>query len=182
MKNKLLIRLVTIGAMLITGSNASAGVYFGGGLGTASWDLKPFYGTFELEDGAAIRLFGGTRFGYFGGEMELAFSAHDWKGSGGQITHNATSVIFSGVGYLPLANFVDAYGKLGMNLWGTSVDVADINLEGDNGIDIAFGVGLSFNATPNLLIRLEYQSMPGLGDSVDEGDISQFTVNGAYSY
>lgn len=179
MKNSLLKLLVAVGLLLSTSSIAFASSYFGGGIGNASWDLKPLFGSFELEDGTAIRLFYGTRTGNFGGEMELAFSEHDWKGSGGQATHNATHFIFSGVGYFPLANYVDLYGKVGLNLWGTSVDLLGANYEGEDGIDIALGFGLNFKATDQFIIRAEYQILPGLDDGIDEGDVTQFTVNGA---
>lgn len=181
MKNSTTIRNF-IALLLLTVSNmAFATTYLGGGLGRATWDLEPLDIT-TLEDGIAIRLFGGIKNGNIGGEMELSFSMHDWKGSGGQITHNAVSVVFSGVGYIPMLTTLDLYGKLGLNMWGTSVDIQNDVYEGDNGIDIAMGIGLNFHAGENFLIRIEYQSLPGLGDGIDEGDITQYTVNFAFEY
>lgn len=173
-----------IGLLLIFGSNLvfAEGLYFGAGLGNASWDLKPLYGSFELEDSTPFRLFLGSKTGVIGGEMEVDFSAHDWVGSGGQATHNASSLIFSGLYYIPIANGFDLYGKAGINIWHTTVDFVGVNYDGDDGIDIAAGFGLNFTMTPNFLLRIEYQYLPGLGDGVDKGDISQFTVNAAYSY
>jgi len=172
---------VLICLSLLFSGGASAATYFGGGLGRASWDLKPF-GNVNLEDDIAIRLFGGVRVDYIGGEIELAFSSHDWEGSGGQITHNAVHIIFSGVGYLPIVYNLDLYGKLGINMWGTSVDIQNDIYEGDNGIDLALGLGLNFHVAENFLIRLEYQSLPGLSDGFDKGDITQYTANFAFSY
>lgn len=168
-------------AALVSGS-ASADSYFGFGLGNASWDLKPFFGTNELEDGTAVRLFGGTRTGNFGMEIEFSFSEHDWKGSGGLATHNAGGLIFSGVGYLGLAPGFDLYGKAGLNLWNTTVDFLGLNYDGEDGINLALGVGLDIAATEQFHIRMEYQMLGTLDDGVDEGDLSQLTINGAYFF
>jgi len=163
-------------------SGASASTYIGGGLGKATWDLKPVLGSYELEDSIALRLFGGIRSGNLGGEAELSFSSHDWKYFNGSASHNAGSIILSGVGYLPITSTFELYGKIGMNLWSTTVELLGETYEGDDGVDLAFGLGLNLKVTEELLIRLEYQSLPGLSDGLDEGDIKQYTMNFALNY
>ena len=176
--NKIIARgILIITLLLITCSNASAaGVgYFGGGLGRATWDLEPFGN--ELEDGLAMKIFGGTRDGYFGGEIELTFSSHDWDTNSVNATHTAAHIIFSGLGYLPLFSGLDLYGKIGLNMWGTSVEDSGDIYKGDNGIDIALGVGLNFNVNDKVMIRIEHQSLPGMSDGIDDGDVKQNTIS-----
>jgi len=183
MKSKLFLVLAFFSGTLFINQNASAdGMYWGGGVGTASWDLKPLNGIFELEDGTAINLFWGTRLQNFGGEMSFAFSSHDWKGSGGQATHNAGNLILAGLGYLPLSQTADVYGKIGVNLWHTTVDFLGAKYDGDDGVGIAAGFGLNVLVSPNLALRLQYDYLPGLGDRLDEGDVTMMTVNLAYYY
>ncbi|WP_455200404.1 outer membrane beta-barrel protein [Kaarinaea lacus] len=170
-------------------SNAFAANYLGAGFGTASWDIKPLLGTYDVDDGSPIRLFFGTRKGNLGMEMEFSMSEHDWVDSfgivtfpGDTVTHLADHLIFSGVGYLPLNQTFDLYGKIGLNIWSTEVELQGLTLEGDDGIDFALGAGFNINATQHFLIRLEAQYLPGIGDGLDEGDITQFTANAAYAW
>lgn len=115
----------------------------------------------------------GTRQNNLGLEIEFNFADYDWKDLGGQATHNVTNLVFSGLGYIPISNRFDVFGKIGFNFWGTDVDFFGINYEGDSGIDLAYGAGINFTATNTVNLRFEYQILPGLGDGVDEGDISQ---------
>lgn len=180
MFKKLLLGSWVLVAMLVT-SSAAAGSYWGAGVGNASYDLKVL-GVVSLEDGTPIRFFGGNRTGDFGMEIEYSFSEHDWSGAGGLATHNVGSLIFSGVAYHTLSEGFDLYGKAGLNLWNTTVDLVGTNYDGDNGVGLALGFGLDITATEQFHIRLEYQMLNGIGDSIDEGDVTQMTVNGAYFF
>jgi hypothetical protein len=175
---------------LVASNSALAGGYIGLGFGTASWDIKPLLGTYEVDDGTPLRIFGGSRTGQLGWEIDFSMSEHDWYDNfgiiafspGGKITHMADNLIFSVIGFLPLSPTFDLYGKLGLNMWSTTVEVEGVELEGDDGIDLAAGAGLNINVAQNFLIRLEAQYLPGIGDGIDEGDITQFTAGGAYSW
>lgn len=185
---KLLIRgIVIIGFMFTACGTASASTYIGGGLGTATWDLKvtPLPSApapYELEDGVAIRMFAGMRQDYIGGEVELSFSSHDWDTTVENGTHNVAHIVFSGVGYLPILSVFELYGKIGFNMWGTTVDWRGGIYDGENGIDLAYGFGLNINITESIMIRLEHQSLPGMSDGIDSGDIEQNTVNFALGF
>lgn len=182
MKIKWFVKVVFCITVIFVNSNVLAdGVYFGGGFGTASWDLKPL-GVFDLEDNTALNLFWGARTQNFGGELSFAFSDHDWKGTGGQATHNASNLVVAGLGYLPLASTLDLYGKVGLNFWHTTVDFIGTNYDGDDGIDMTVGFGLNITVSPTFLLRLQYDYLPGLGDGLDDGDITMMTVNFAYVY
>jgi hypothetical protein len=181
MTSKIVRGAIFFTAILLSSNSALAAGYIGLGFGKASWDIKPLE-IFEVDDGTPIRIFGGSRTGKLAFEMEFSLSEHDWTGSGGIITHNADHLIFSGLGFLPLSDAFELYGKIGLNLWSTTVDVDGTEFEGDDGIDLAFGAGFNINAGQHFIIRLEGQYLPGIGDGLDEGDITQFTVNGAYVF
>ncbi|MBL1275043.1 MAG: porin family protein [Ectothiorhodospiraceae bacterium] len=159
-----------------------AGNYWGAGLGNASFDLQPLGGAFDLEDGTAIKVFAGNRKGDFGVDFEVSLSEHDWKGSNGFATHNAASLIISGVAYHPLTDIVDLYGKVGLNAWTTTVDFIGTSYEGDNGIGLALGAGIEIAVSDKFHFRAEYQMLNGLEDGIDSGDISQVTFSGVYYY
>ena len=189
MKHKMVRGVIVLAAILLSSNNALAAGYLGLGFGTASWDIKPLLGLEEVDDGSPFKIFGGVRNGNFGWEIEFSMSEHDWYDSngivtfpGGKITHMADHLVFSGIGFLPLNRTFDLYGKVGLNIWSTTVDIQGFELEGDDGIDLAVGAGLNINVAQHFLIRLEGQYLPGIGDGLDEGDITQFTVNGAYSW
>lgn len=181
--NKVLIRgMLVISLMVLSCSNVSAAKtkYIGGGLGNATWDLEPLGN--ELEDAMVFRGFMGMREDNFGWEGELSFSTHDWKNTSGEASHTAAHIVLSGVGFLPLFESMELFGKIGLNFWGTSVDYQGDIYEGDNGIDLALGFGISFNLTDKVMLRFEHQSLPGLGDGIDEGDVEQNSVNIAVNF
>lgn len=169
--------------VVISVSNtAFATGYFGVGFGKAQFDIKPLFGTNEVDDGTPFRLFGGVRGGNLGWETEISFADYDWSNKGGSATHHAGNVVISGLGYLPLSKSFDLYGKIGINFWNTTVDYAGATYEGESGADIAYGAGVNISATEAFSIRLEYQALPGLSDGVDDGDISQYTLNALFNF
>ena len=180
MFKKLLLGSWILSAALIAGS-ANAGNYWGFGLGNASFDLKVL-DTIPLDDGTAIRVLWGTRTGDFGMEAEFSTSEHDWEGGGGIASHTVGNIVLSGIGYLPISEGFDLYGKAGLNLWNTTVDVLGTSYEGENGIGLALGGGLDIAASEQFHIRLEYQMLPGIEDGIDEGDVTQMTISGTYFY
>ena len=81
-----------------------------------------------------------------------------------------------------MSETVDVYGKVGVNLWHTTVDLLGTKYDGDDGVGIAAGFGLNVSVSPYLVLRLQYDYLPGIGDSIDEGDLTMMTVNLAYFY
>ena len=173
---------ICIGALFIVFSfNVNAGSYFGAGLGNSSWDITD-QGLFNLEDSTAIRLFGGIKNDNIGFEAEFSFAGYDWEGFGGQNTHNASNLAFFGLYYVPISEGFEFFGKLGLNLWSTDVDFFGANFEGDDGVDIAYGFGVDVSASDTIKFRVEYDAFAGLGDGVDEGDVTQLMFNIVYFY
>ena len=180
MLKQLLLGSWLLSAALITGS-ANAGNYWGLGLGNAAYDLKVL-GVVPLKDGTAVKFLWGNRNENIGMEAEFSFSSHDWEGAGGLATHNVGNLVFSGIGYFPVGSGFDVYGKAGLNLWSTTVDLVGTNYDGDSGVGLALGAGLDFATTDRFHLRLEYQMFNGIGDTIDEGDITQVTLSGTYYY
>jgi opacity protein-like surface antigen len=180
MLKKLLLGSWVLAAMLVSGG-ASADSYWGLGVGNASFSLKNL-GVVGVEDGTAVKIFGGTRNGDFGFEGSLSGSEHDWDGSGGLASHHVTNLVLSGVAYHALSDGFDVYGKLGLNLWGTHYEILGVDSDTENGIGLALGAGLDIAATEHFHIRLEFEMMPGIDDGTDEGDITQMTINGAFFF
>ena len=170
---------IFFGTLLLGASfTVQAGSYWGVGLGRGSWDLEvtPLTPDFSLEHSAAFRLFLGFRENNLGGEMEISYSEHDWKGLP-NASHTAVNLVFSGLAYLPLSVNFELYGKLGLNFWTTSVDFFGINYDGGDGIDFMAGVGARYIISGNIGVRLEFQSLPGLDDGIDKGDMTLTTAN-----
>lgn len=178
--NNNLMKALAVAASLCVCGNSNAEGYWGLGLGNASYDIKPFFGMFEVEDGLALRGFWGMKNENFGLEGEGTFSMHDWVGSGGDASHNVFNMVFSAVGYLPINDNVSFYGKAGLDLWSTSVDVVGTLYEGDSGIDIAFGLGVDFTVSEKTHVRVQYSAYSGIGDGLDEGDMDIISFDLAF--
>ena len=181
MKTKSILKIgVTFLALTFCQTSFAEG-YFGIGAGTASWDIKPLFGAFEVDNGTTIDILIGTRGGNLGFEGELTYSEHDWKGTSAA-THNATNLILAGLGFLPISSSFELYGKVGMDLWTTSVDFLGYNYEGDDGVSLVLGAGVIVNITDTFGFRVEYKTMSGLGDGIDEGDMSQTTLLAVFKF
>lgn len=174
LKNLLAV-LIFVPAILCS-SSAFAGSYWGIGLGSASWNLVPYYSAYELKNGPAIDAFFGLRNGPFGIEGELTASSHDWVDFP-SATHHDANLIIAGMGYLPIGQYFDLYGKLGFDYWHTTVDFLGGTFDGDSGISLLYGVGMNFGLSPTMGLRLEYKQMNDIGDGLDKGDLSVTTLS-----
>lgn len=139
----------------------------------------------EVKDTNEIDMFFGERRGNFSGELTFFSSDHDWEGLGnaGSATHEALSFVTYVVAFLPLGESFELFGKAGINFWSVDVEaeIPALNLSGkyigEDGVDFAYGGGASFNYFESFNLRLDYQVLPGMGDGIDEGDISKLSVN-----
>lgn len=157
----------------ISGTNVMAQSYWGLGAGSSSFDLMPL-GIETLEDGTAIRfVMGDTRSGY---EMDISIADYDWA-TVPESEHTTFNLIFSGVKYVPINENFSVFGKIGLNLWSADVTLLGTEYEGDSGINVAASAGLDIAVSKNFHISAEYQVLPGLGDGLDEGDVSQLLFN-----
>lgn len=176
--------LATLCIILLSATSHSAMAkksYWGAGVGPSSFSLKPFFETDETEDGTAIRLLFGKRNNNTSFELDFSFADYDWTYNPGN-SHSVLNIVLSGVGYLPVSENFSLFGKVGVNIWSTTVDFLGETLDGDDGIGIAASGGIDFAASESFHITAEFQILPGLSDGIDDGDISQFLVNGVYYY
>lgn len=157
----------------LSGTHAIAQSYWGLGAGSSSFDLMPL-GLETLEDGTAIRfVLGDTNSGF---EMDISIADYDWA-TVPESEHHAFNLIFSGVKQVPINETFSVFGKIGINLWTADVTLLGTEYEGDSGIGIAASAGLDFAISNEFHISAEYQVLPGLGDGLDEGDVSQLLFN-----
>lgn len=178
-----------LGATVILCSLSQSAVasdwYLGVGGGNAAYDITPLLGLMKVEDTTAVDIFVGERTDNLSAEAAFFFSNHDWEGLGnlGSATHETFSFVVYGVAYLPLGENFELFGKVGVNFWSVDVEanIPVLNLSGEyvgeNGIDIAYGGGASIGVFESFDIRLDYQVLPGMGDGLDEGDISKITAS-----
>ena len=176
MRVKSILAILIIVPAFLFSSSSFAGSYWGIGLGTASWTLVPVYSSYQLKDGPVLDLFFGYRNGPFGYEGELTASSHDWADDP-NATHHAANAIIAAMGYLPIAQNFDLYGKLGFDYWHTTVDYYGGTFDGDSGISLLYGVGMNIGLSRTMGMRIEYKQMNGLGDGIDKGDMSQTTLS-----
>ncbi|HSA88317.1 MAG TPA: outer membrane beta-barrel protein [Burkholderiales bacterium] len=91
------------------------------------------------------------------------------------------------VGILPLADRFSAYGKLGLYRADTDVAVNFVGLgsvtDSDSNTDLTFGIGVRFDITPHLGVRLEWQRYSGVAAAdFDEGDVDAMSLGVAWRF
>lgn len=157
--------------VLLFSPYAKAESYLGFGIGNASIDLKPLFGTQELEDSPMLKGFLGHHLSEnFAVEMDLSLGTFDWVNSSNN-SHTVVNISASGVGFIPLGDTFELFAKLGANLSSTAVDVQGSVYEGDTGIGVTYGAGLIINFTEKFALRFEYQVITDIDDGVDNGDL-----------
>ena len=169
---KLLAAAVLVLSGLVATSQAFAqGFYIGGSVGQSDTDNSITSGliTSGTVDGTdtGYKLFGGYQFNqHFG--LELAYvdlGKVSYSGSsgaapvtGGKV--ETSGINFSAVGTLPLNPSFALFGKIGVFVW----DAKASDVTGgapfsatDDGTDVSYGIGASFNITKNISARAEWE-------------------------
>jgi OOP family OmpA-OmpF porin len=157
---------------LVAASQASAqGFYVGGSVGQSDIDDNITTGliTSGTVDGTdtGYKLFGGYQFNqHFG--LELAYvnlgkASYSGSFGGAPVTGGkveTSGINFSAVGTLPLNPSFALFGKVGMFAWEAKAsDVtngAPFSATND-GTDVSYGIGASFNITKNISARAEWE-------------------------
>jgi hypothetical protein len=181
MQTKSILKICAALIALTLSQSSFAGGYWAIGGGTTSWNIKPVYGTFEVENGPTFDILLGLRKGNFAFEGEFTYSSHDWVGVS-NATHNVGNLIFAGLGFLPIGQTFEIYGKLGVDFWKTTVDFGGANYDGDNSAAFIAGVGVNIKFTPTFNLRAEYKAVNGVGDGVDEGNLGQTTILAVFNF
>ncbi len=198
--------LMTIaGLALVSVINSVAGAedtsggrwYVGGGLGAATGlDLcSAFNPGFTTAPGScdksefAGKVYGGYKFNkYLGAEGALVYlGSADANGTflGVPVTSDvyAGGLELAGTGTVPITDQFGILAKLGVLFWGIHSEVGTGFERDENGTSFATGVGLKYDITKNVGIRLEWERFWQVGNStIGESDVDLFTIGGLYRF
>lgn len=145
--------------------NSDTGLYFGAGLGNASYDK-------QNDSSVSYSLFGGLNFNeIFGAEL-------GWSdlGSADSGTSEADVDLFSLglVGHLPINTYLSAYGQLGFARWNYDQTTTTTSAS-DSDADVYYGLGIDYSLNSQTNIRFGvnlYTLQPTLsGVKLDEEQI-----------
>ena len=184
------VALALSGALAASQASAQVG-FIGGSIGQSDIDDEITSGLIngsQSVDGkdTAWKIFGGVMFNrHFGlevayvdlGELSYSGTFTDAFGTapvtGGKVEVWGFNI--SAIGALPVTEQFSVFGKLGLFFWEAE---ANDTTGGrpfsatDDGADLSFGVGLSFNFTRNLGVRAEWEMF----DKVSDADASLISV------
>ena len=165
---------------IVAASQASAqGFYIGGSVGQSSFDddnAIPDLITSGTVDGkdTGFKFFGGYQFNQNFG-LELAWvdlGKASYSGTFGGIPVSGGTVKTSGlnisaVGTLPLGSGFALFGKAGLFAWEAEANdvTGGLPFSGtEDGTDLSYGVGASYEFTKNFAIRAEWERFKAVGD------------------
>jgi len=159
---------ITILVMLISVSitpsafAVEVGPYFGFSLGTADDDILN-------EDDSGFKIFGGTNLSEQYG-FEIAF-VDLGEYVGGAISQSGLA--FDLVGYFPVAQNVDIFGKVGLFLW--TVDIGPFS---DDGTDLTYGFGVNVGIANQMSVRAEWENFT----DISGGDVSLVSAGLTFNF
>jgi hypothetical protein len=129
--------------------------YLGGHVGRADWDRAN-------DEDTSIRLLGGHQFNQ---NIAAEFGYIDFgKVAGGSAKGKAFDLV--GVGTIPVGNRFGVYGKLGF-AWSELKGFG----QSESGLELTYGFGASFDFSPTVALRGEWQKYPDAGDGLTDIDV-----------
>jgi len=141
-------------------STADRHWYVGGHFGRADWDRAN-------DEDTSIRLLGGYQVNQ---NIAAEFGYIDLGSvSGGSAKGKAFDLV--GVGTIPVGNRFGVYGKLGF-AWS---EVKGFG-QNESGLELTYGVGASFDFSPTVAFRGEWQKYPDAGDGATDIDVLSIGV------
>ena len=177
---KLFAAAVLVLSGLVAASAAPAqGFYIGGSVGQSDFDDSnaiPDLITSGSVDGSdtGFKIFGGYQFNqHFGLELSwVDLGKASYSGRFGALNVTGGSVEtsglnFSAVGTLPLGSNFALFGKIGFFAWESNASdvTGGFPFSGtEDGSDVSYGIGASFNFTKNLSMRAEWERFKAVGD------------------
>ncbi|MDD5394571.1 MAG: outer membrane beta-barrel protein [Thiothrix sp.] len=169
-------------------------LYVGGSVGVSQQGdtcNDPFFeGSCDNKD-TAVKVFGGARFDPMWG-AEVAYNKLGKTSKNGtigstpaSINNTLSGISASGVGYLPVAPQIEAFGKAGAMFWNreTSQTAGGTSTSSKaDGTSPLLGAGAQYQLNDNLHLRGEWEHMFNVGsDSAYETDADQYSVGLLYS-
>jgi hypothetical protein len=134
--------------------------YLGGHVGRADWDRAN-------DEDTSIKLLGGYQFNK---SIAAEFGYTD-LGSVGGGSAKGKVLDAVGVGTIPVGNRFGVYGKLGF-AWS---EVKGFG-QNESGLELTYGVGASFDFSPTIAFRGEWQKYPDAGDGLTDVDVMSIGV------
>jgi OOP family OmpA-OmpF porin len=193
LQKKLLVAAALAGFSMIGFSSAAnaalPGYYVGGQLGWANTHLDDNIpsGITVDDTGLAGRLFTGYQFNQnFAAELGYThFSKSDVKVTGfgkiGDIKEYAVDLVAKGI--MPLNNGISLYGKLGPAwLKGDASNSLDGTSSDESKVYPTFGVGVSYDLTPNVPVDLSWNRIQRVGGSDNIPSTDLFSLGIAYNF
>lgn len=150
-------------AMTVGASAAHAereGGYVSASIGSTLYDRNDtLEGTgLDIDDSISFDVTLGGRAGYLGVEasyIEFGEADIDMEDSFGSAEADTSGINLALVGFVPVVDGVELYGKVGALLWDTDISGGGMS-ESTDGRDISFGLGAAIYATDNVSVVTEY--------------------------
>jgi len=165
---------------LVAATQAPAqGFYIGGSVGQSDFDKSnavPDLITSGSVDGTdtGYKIFGGYQFNqHFGLDLayvDLGKAGYSGTFSGASVTGGTvktSGLNFSAVGTLPLGTSFALFGKVGFFVWEAKANdvTGGVPFSGkEDGTDLSYGLGASYNITKNVSVRAEWERFKAVGD------------------
>ena len=165
---------ILIASLLVPLSSfAAAQGYIGGAFGSTDVDEPGF------DNSDTYKIYGGFRAGNLGIEgAYINFDGFDVQGSGGTQYVDGDGLEVSGIGFLPLGENVELFGKLGVLAWNLDANTFGSSFGSDDGTSFAYGAGIQFKPAQQVSLRLEYQGFQDVSGS----DLSSVMFGAAYHF
>lgn len=144
----------------------AADPYVGVAVGTASYKVDTGTGGNFEEDGTGTKIYGGYNFNkYYAAEVtiynfaEASVGAVEATPGSGFVSAEASmkGVGVYAVGMYPVSKEVNLMAKLGMLSWDADVRI-DTTTKKNDGTDVAYGLGISYAFTKELLATAEWEA------------------------
>lgn len=178
------------GTDFMNGTKLYAGASIGMGQQGDTCNDPFFNGSCDNRD-SAWKVFGGARFNpMLGAEIGYNQLGNTRKngtsgGSNASMDNSLSGISASGVGYLPVAPDIEAFGKAGALFWNretTQTTGTSSTSSKADGVSPLLGVGAQYRLNDNLHLRGEWEHMFNTGaDSVYETDADLYSVGLSYS-
>jgi len=171
--------VLVLGGLVAASAAPAQGFYIGGSVGQSDYDDNnaiPDLITSGSVDGSdtGFKIFGGYQFNqHFGLELSwVDLGKAGYSGRFGALNVTGGSVEtsglnFSAVGILPLGSNFALFGKVGFFAWESNASdvTGGLPFSGtEDGSDVSYGIGASFNFTKNLSMRAEWERFKAVGD------------------
>ncbi len=167
-------------AMSFSAAIAAADGYVGASIGSAGVD-DPQGGVDDSDTG--FKLFGGYRFnenwaveGFY-----ADFGEPEGTPFGIPVSTEITGFGAQIVGAFPVSDQVELFGKFGFISWEEDFTVGGFGTSSDDGEDLTYGIGVTFNVSEQVSIRGEWEFYD-IADAAGDIDVDLLSVGFEFSF